>query len=78
MVFLSEESKQQKSVYDVLCNIQTHSHSMTQDIISALGDEMGFFFFFLHNLLAFSNFSLGTWIHFLIIKTGIFFLTECI
>ena len=46
MVFLSEESKQQKSGYDVLCNIQTHSHSMTQDIISALGDEMGFFFFF--------------------------------
>ena len=45
MVFLNEESKQQKSVYDVLCNIQTHSHSMTQDIISALGDEMGFFFF---------------------------------
>ena len=46
MVFLSEESKQQKGVYDLLCNIQTDTHSMTQDIISALGDEMGFFFFF--------------------------------
>ena len=44
MTILSEESKQQKGVYDLLCNIQTDTHSMTQDIISALGDEMGFLF----------------------------------
>lgn len=62
MVFLSEESKYQKVDYDVIYTTCTCT-----SVKSAWGDNVGFFFF-LHIVFVFSNFSSGTWIHFFFFK----------